>query len=100
VSCTKAVKSTGRSTKTHETCTAKLVSSVTLTVTGSATIKVSLYRSARRVATGREVTLGGGRTQLLLSVTRGLRPGRDTLVSRRHAGRRTVSVRQSLRVAG
>jgi hypothetical protein len=100
VRCTTTVTSTRQSTKTHQTCTAKLVSSVTLTATGSGTIKVALYRGARRVATGHEVTLGGGRTQLLLSVAHALRPGRYTLVSRRHAPHRTVSARRSLRVTG
>ncbi|MGA2014794.1 MAG: choice-of-anchor D domain-containing protein [Solirubrobacteraceae bacterium] len=84
---------------THKQCTAKLVSgTVTFTTTRSETTQASLARGRTVYATGASVTLGAGRSELLLTAQRPLRAGGYTLTVRQRHHRWTTTTHQQLTI--
>ena len=86
VTCTKGKKGK-KGKKTVEKCTTKVVSG-SITFTTTAADRASLTRRRVVYATGEVLGTGHGVSELLLAPVRTLRPGRYTLTTRAHVGKR------------
>ena len=86
---------------TSRRCVARLVSGrVTFTTSGPGVVTASLTRGHRTYARGLSVSPGGGRSELMLTAERRLRPGRYTLTLRSRRGSRLRTHRTVIVVDG
>jgi hypothetical protein len=85
--------------KQKQQCTTKVVSGVVKFKNGAAD-RATLSRGRVVFATGTSVSMGHGRTQLLLRYRRVLRPGRYTLTIKSRYGRGWRTSRQTITIGG
>jgi hypothetical protein len=85
---------------TRQKCTGKLVSGkVTFKITGASMVHASLTRAGIVCATGASLSIGHGRSRLILAGQRPLQPGTYTLILRRDRGRRWITTTRKLTIS-
>ena len=98
---TRVIKHKRRKIKvTQQQCKTRIVSGTVKFTTSVGAIKASVSRGTTVYATGTRASLGGGRSQLLLTQSRQLRAGRYTLTLRSRRNGRTITRRETITITG
>jgi virginiamycin B lyase len=100
VSCSTVKVRVGQRIANAQRCTARLVAGAgSFTTVGRRSVRASVLRDGILYGSGASVSIGPGRSELLLTDRRQLRRGRYTLVLQHRSGTRWVPTRQAITIS-